>query len=816
MPATADPGAWIRSRLHIPSHRARSVSVENPLAPERGTLPRELIDFLIELSIALQKFAIYPSGHPMLATTVERLERRLLPLLDERETLSLGVARRQLVIEGVATEEGHAVLRDLAERLHHHHLGAVKISRGVARAELRELLLTVGSDQGKEAIPLGLQPMESVPQWPHVQLYPLAYEHLELLDEDETSASAPVAGAKARAGGARAARLWVGLARAALAGRETIGVSAPPSNQRGSPSPAAEPGEVQGIEGLVHGNAPDALLDAGAGRVAPDGAIAAAVDAAEIADPAATANAAAVADPAATADAAEAAAADPARVAQAIDQHHREAAYDQVIVGYLLQIADELRTTDGRDAVALRGRVSKLVGSVKPETLRNLLAMGNNVVQRKKFVLDAAQGMAVEAVIELLRAAADVSKQTISHSMLRMLSKLAVHAEHDASDRRVSADAALRDNVRMLVGQWTLDDPNPEAYRAVLEGMSKSKPSLDRSPAAGFPVEDERLVQMALEIGVAGDSTWRAVETIVRQGRLGALLGILERGPRPRVAEQLWERLATPDRIRVLVDEAQPDWASLDRLVVRVGLGAADTLADALENSEEPRRQAQIINLLTKLGDDVGGIIARRAVQSTPAVQGQLLVLLGRLATLPPEFDPMEWARNRTPAVRREAIKMLCRRPATREQGITLGVLDADERAVLAALNEAATNCPRSAVPILMNRVDRDDIPPALRALAIRAVASVDSADVVDWVLRFVMVGRKRFFGGERLAPKSPELLASLTALGSYWRTDARVIETLARAAKSPDAEIRSAASTILKPLPNARPTGPRPIEEDG
>ncbi len=788
------------------------MSAEHPLATERGTLPRELIDFLIELSISLQKFAIYPAGHPMLATTVERLERRLLPLLDERETLSLGVARSQLVIEGVATEETHAVLRELAERLHHHHLGAVKISRGVARAELRDLLLTVGIDQGKEAIPLGLQPMESVPHWPHVQLYPLAYEHLELLDEDETSTNTPVAGAKARAGGARAARLWAGLARAALTGRDTTSASPPPLTPRVSQSPEVATAGAGGIEGLVHGNAPDTLLDAGRSAAVPDEANTPAAEQTAAADAAAVK----AADPAGAADAAEAAAADPARVAQAIDQHHREAAYDQVIVGYLLQIADELRTTDGRDAVALRGRVSKLVGSVKPETLRNLLEMGNNVAQRQKFVLDAAQGMAVDAVIELLRAASDVSKQTISHSMLRMLSKLALHAEHDASDRRVSADAALRDNVRMLVGQWTLDDPNPEAYRAVLEGMSKSKPSLERATTPGFPVEGERLVQMALEIGVAGDSTWRAVETIVRQGRLGALLGILERGPRPRVAEQLWERLATPDRIRALVDEAQPDWASLERLVVRVGLGAADALADALENSEEPRRQAQIINLLAKLGDDVGGIIARRVVQSTAAVQAQLLVLLGRLGTLPADFDPMEWARNRAPAVRREAIKMLCRRPITREQGITLGVLDADERAVLAALNEAASDCPHSAVPILMNRVDRDDIPPSLRALAIRAVASVDSADVVDWVLRFVMVGRKRFFGGERLAPKSPELLASLTALGSYWRTDARVIETLARAAKSPDAEIRSAANTILKPLPNARPTGPRPIEEEG
>ena len=218
MPSTAHPGCVESFVSPIPTlFEPNEVSAESIPPMERGTLPRELIDFLIELSIAMQKFAIYPAGHPMLLTTVQRLERRLLPLLENRETLSLGVARSQLVIEGVATDETHAVLRDLAERLHHHHLGALKISRGVGTAELRDLLLTVGIDQGKEAVPLGLQPFEHLPEWPHVRLYPLAYEHLELLEGDDDTANKTNAGAKERAGGARAARLWVGLARAALA-----------------------------------------------------------------------------------------------------------------------------------------------------------------------------------------------------------------------------------------------------------------------------------------------------------------------------------------------------------------------------------------------------------------------------------------------------------------------------------------------------------------------------------------------------------------------------------------------------------------------
>ncbi len=751
------------------------MSAENASLPERGALPRELIDFLIELSIALQKFAIYPAGHPMLATTVERLERRLRPLLERRESLSLGVARSQLVIEGVATEETHAVLRELAERLHHHHLGAVRINARVGSAELRDFLITVGIDQGKDALPLGLQPIERVPQWPNIRLYPLAYENLELLGGEDSDVDLHLAGAKERADGARAARLWVGLARAALAGRGGAAGGAP------TPAPAPTPHRSP-----------------------------------ETAGPSGEEEGAALSESAAAAGSAEVAAADPAAVAQAIDEHHREEAYDQVIVGYLLQIADELRTADGRDAVALRSRVSRLLGTIRPETLRNLLEMGNDVGQRQKFVLDATQGMAVDAVIELLRAAADVSHQTISHSMLRLLSKLAVHAEHGAADRRTDADAALRENVRMLVGQWTLEDPNPDAYRSVLEGMSRARPRLDTVAAAAFPVEEQRLVQMALEIGVAGDSTWRAVEAMVAKRQLPALIAMLERGPRPAVAQRIWERVATPELIRALVAEPQPDWPSLDRLVARVGLGAASALTDALEDSEDARRHGQIVNLLARLGDDVGPVIARRLPQSTPAVQAQLLLLLGKLDTLPAELDAAAWARDRTPAVRREAIKLLWRRPETREQGIMLGVLDVDERTVLAALNEAAHSCPRAALPVLMNRVDRDDIPASLRALAIRTVASIRSPDVVDWMLRFVMVGRKRFFGGERLAPKSPELLAALTALGSYWPRDPRVVATLARAAKSPDAEIRHAAISVLRPLPDARRPAARPVEEEG
>ncbi|MDP3774607.1 MAG: hypothetical protein Q8Q85_10115 [Gemmatimonadales bacterium] len=110
----------------VPPSTAAGPAAASPRqsAPARAALPRELPDFLIEFSIALHKHAMYPGGHPTLGPAAENVAARLSGLLAERGTLALGVARDQLVIEGVATDRRNPVLRDLAERLHRHHLGS--------------------------------------------------------------------------------------------------------------------------------------------------------------------------------------------------------------------------------------------------------------------------------------------------------------------------------------------------------------------------------------------------------------------------------------------------------------------------------------------------------------------------------------------------------------------------------------------------------------------------------------------------------------------------------------------------------------------
>src|SRR3989442_11485482 len=176
--------------------------------------------------------------------------------------------------------------------------------------------------------------------------------------------------------------------------------------------------------------------------------------------------------------------------------------------------------------------------------------MGGDFAQRRQFVADAAAGMAVDGVLEILKAAGETSQQAISHSLVRLLSKLAAHAESGSDEIRPQAEAALREQVQRLLQGWTLADPNPGVYGAALQRMSRAAPTGPAAPGES-PAEPERVVAMALEVEMVGPRAVAAVERIVEAGRLGALLGGLRQGPGGRGAPPPpWGGGATPPPLR--------------------------------------------------------------------------------------------------------------------------------------------------------------------------------------------------------------------------------------------------------------------------
>lgn len=699
-------------------------------AGESAALSRELSDFLIEFSIGLHKNAIYPAGHPLLENTTTDLSARLSALLNERPALSLGVARHQLIIEGVATDEKNPVLRELATRLHKHHLGAVKFSTGVTEDELTDMLATVSVDATRLPRPIGLEGPEVLTQWPHIRLFPLTFAQLQLLEDDPNAEPDAQDGDSMRAAatGSRAAALWVGLARAAL---------------------VAEVAKV---------------------------------------------------------DPEDASSVDPGRVAQAIETHKRDAAYDQVVVGYLLQIAEELKSKSGRDATALQRRISQLVGQLSPDTLQRLLQMGGNTRQRKQFVMDAAQGMAVDAVVELVRAAADTSGQSVSHSMVRMLSKLAAHADEGPVTTRTAADGALRDQVTQLLDGWKLDDPNPDGYRIALEKMSKSAP-MRPDAIVSYPIEPERLLAMGLEIETLGDQVWRSADALAAREDLVPLFNLVDNAPAVWMRDAVWRHVATPQRLRLQLALEPLPVPTLERLVKRLGLAAVEPILDAWDDCEDERQQGALIQLLELVGAPAGNEI----VTKLPGVRwGQLrplLALLGRHPEWDCGYRPQDWTVHPDSAVRREAFRQALRGGPTRDAAIVSALGDADEANVRLGLGAAMTSCPMEAARVLRARADDSTLSLDLRALGIRALASCRTPDTPAWLAARVVKPGK-LLKRDVLVSKSPEMLAALEGLAIHWRTDAAARTALALASASGDAEVVGAATMTARPPSGITSTG--------
>lgn len=667
----------------------------------RPSLPREVNEFLVDLSVALHKHAMYPLGHPSLEPAVQSVTRQAERLMGSNEILAFGIARHQLIIEGVATDPHQPVLRRLAESLHRYHLGAISLMRGLQAEEMATVLHALAVEPDRP----GQHGAEShLPRCPHIRLHPLSFEGLTIGIDAPSAASSS---------GSRSAILWVGLAQAAMAGDE-------PARTDTTPEPAA--------------------------------------------------------------------------VADAIDRNHGAEAYDQVVVGYLLQIAAELKSTTGADAEALRRRTARLISALKPDTLRRLLTMGGHSAQRNAFVLDATHGMAVDAVIDIVKAAADANGQTISHGLVRMLTKLSTQAERGYGKSRSAADTALREQVQSLLSEWQLADPNPEAYRHMLQYLATSAPGRDRHEDAAEPLNALRLVQMSLEVGTWGPLVDRAISTCLKEGGAATLVAMLDQAPDGGGVskERLRASLTRPLAIAAIASREPLDEATLDYLMPWLSAEGYAALLDVLGSSQSRVARRKLLDRLSRTPLDVIDLVAGRLRDGRWYVQRNMLLLLARLGRVPVGFQMAAWVGHIDPRVRVEALRLQLDLPGQREAALRTALRDSDARVVRVGVVAAHQECPPRVVPFLVEVAQGTRMPEDLRLLAVQALGRSRERAALEGILALVD-GGKNMFGRRRLLARSPMLVVALRTLSATWRTEPHAAAILALASSSTDEEIRGA-----------------------
>jgi hypothetical protein len=344
-----------------------------------------------------------------------------------------------------------------------------------------------------------------------------------------------------------------------------------------------------------------------------------------------------------------------------------------------------------------------------------------------------------------------------------------------------------------LVTGWDLDDPNPDSYTDILEQMSRDRPG--QAPRGGeHEAEPERLIQMAVEIDGLGDTVIRAVDRMVESGRMGVVLDILEKPPRRNEASlTLLDYLVTPERLTALLaDEGKVDFDLVDRVTRRLGSSAAEPLLDAYAAAEQRAVRRKLHDRVSTIGAGIGPQVVER-LRGTPwYVQRNMLTLLGSMPAWPKGFDPQEWTGHDDARVRREAYRLLFRMEDRRAAALMEAVGDADDGIERMALAAATEGCP-PALGTTLERIATDgQREPEVRALAVRALATLRRPETLPILLDLGIV-KKGFLRRPRLREKSPEVIAALVALATYWPDQKEAAQVVALAAASADGQFRNA-----------------------
>lgn len=682
------------------------------LRSERVLMPRDVSEFLVELSIALHRHTMYPSGHPSLQPAVASVVRSAERVLQSRASLAVGVSRHQLLVDDASTAADQPVLRRLADTLHRHHIGAVSVTRGISAAEMGEALRRLARDPERDGA-LGSAP-DAVTTWPHLKLHPLTFNRLAL---GETNAEADTAGR----GRSRAADLWAGLARAALA------------------------------------------LDTADDNGEP---------------------------------------ARPDDIARAINAHADNPTHDQAIVRYLLEIAHELTTATADNAAELHERTMELITALDSATLRRLVHMGGDAGQRHQFVRDAVHGMASDAVLEIVKAAADVDQHTISHGLLRMLAKLAAHAKRGSELAQPRADREFRQQVARLLDDWTLADPNPHAYGRVLERLASSPSTLAAASAADAgtnqraePPASLRVVQMSLETNMYSSLAERAIDDIVAAGNVNDLFELLAVAPSyaGAAAETILARLTSPEAVTALLSQDRVDLSGLEALLPRLSVESFGPLLDATSSSPSRAVRRRLLDWISQAPVDIGPLVIARLDDQRWYVQRNMLVLLQRSGRIPDGFSPDKWTRHDDPRVRTEAIRLMLAQESQTVDGIRAALHDTDPRVVRLGLAAIAPDAPDDVIDRVIDWAVNTKAADDLRQFAVATLGRFRDEAALNALL-YLADGGRTWLGRRKLPAKGPVLIAVLRALTDTWGDNAMASQVRAVASRSSDLDIRKAA----------------------
>lgn len=637
------------------------------MSRHEGPLPIPVQGVLRELINALGKAAMYPPGHQFSREAAQRLAEQLQVALEERDSLTIGVTPRGLVIDGVAAEPLPQAFRQLAQRLHRRNVGTVHLVQGVSAEQVGAMLEALTAAGAEETV--GREGLRRS----HLRIEPLVYDVLTFGEQEDAELDEV---------------FWTRLVEAAL-GRQLAD------------------GEILPDAGELAGRINERL------GARPEGA---------------------------------------RRVYEA-----------------LAGFASAIAVRSDRSTGTARKRFVDVLSALSRPATTQVMGAAPSHASRRRFMRETLQIVPPTLLLRLLESVADADGAPISPQLRWLLGRLA-----GVDGGKAAPDGGFATQVIALLEEWD---------GVVDEGAAVRDPRV--------AMEDQRLVGIGLEVGVAGRPVQEAAQRLSQSGYLVEVLMMLDQhGNDPAVAAEVRNAVLDRDLLVRLLADPSPVWDTVAQVVGHSGAEAVGPLLDALGGAEERSVRRRLLDMLVSIGPAAGPELVGRLAGAPWYLARNILAVLAQLPVAGDMEPVLPLLRHEELRVRQEALKVLLRHPVARDQAVR-EVLDGGEAVLVkTALAGLGGHCPRELVVPVLNAFALDD--PDLHLHAIRLLSDADNPLVVPPLLEMVRA-RAGLLRRWRLRPASPAMLAALEVLARRWSAHRPVVLTLQMAAQSGDPAIRRA-----------------------
>lgn len=151
---------------------------------------RLLSSLIVELNIARRSFSSYPSNHPVISSSLNKVIKTYNRILQHDEELTIAVTRNSLTVRNTQLDKNNTVFRDFAKVLFEHGIGALTLQRGLTPGELMSFNEILGLKREELLSRGGISRLWEETGITSLRMRPIRYDLFDVITTPSVSGSA--------------------------------------------------------------------------------------------------------------------------------------------------------------------------------------------------------------------------------------------------------------------------------------------------------------------------------------------------------------------------------------------------------------------------------------------------------------------------------------------------------------------------------------------------------------------------------------------------------------------------------------------------